>query len=113
MLLRIDENVEIDMSYITCAEYQLFIDEKLETGEHRQPDHWTSYRFPPGDAKKSIIGIRFSDAEEFCEWLNQQQSPLGFKYRLPTLAEVEESPVAEKQVGCWCFDGEQRMQVTK
>jgi hypothetical protein len=27
MLLRIDDHVEIDMSYITCAEYQLFIDE--------------------------------------------------------------------------------------
>ena len=33
MLLRIDEKVEIDMSYITCAEYQLFIDEKLKAGE--------------------------------------------------------------------------------
>ena len=108
-LLRIDENVEIDMSYITCAEYQLFIDEKLKAGEYRQPDHWTSYRFPTGDAKKPITGIRASDAEEFCEWLTQQQSALGFKYRLPTLAEVEEYPITEKQVGCWCFDGEQRI----
>ena len=108
-LLRIDENVEIDMSYITCAEYQLFIDEKLKADEHRQPDHWTSYRFPHGDAKKSITGVRFSDGEEFCKWLTQQQSTLGRKYRLPTLAEVEEYPVTEKQVGCWCFDGEQRI----
>ncbi len=109
MLLRIDENVEIDMSYITCAEYQLFIDEGLKANEHRQPDHWKSYRFPPGDAKKPITGVRSSDAKEFCEWLNQQQSVLGFKYRLPTLAEVEEYPVTEKQVGCWCFDAEQRI----
>lgn len=108
-LLRIDENVEIDMTYITCAEYQLFIDEKLKVGEHRQPDHWTSYRFPPGDAKKPITGIRFSDTEEFCEWLTQQQSELGFKYRLPTLSEVKEYPVIENQVGCWCFDGQQRI----
>jgi len=34
---------------------------------------------------------------------------LRFKYRLPTLAEVEEYPVTEKQVGCWCFDAEQRI----
>jgi len=109
MLLRIDENIEIDMSYITCAEYQLFIDEKLKAGKHRQPDHWTSYRLLPGDAKKPIAGVRSSDAEEFCEWLNQQQSAQGFKYRVPTLAEVEEYPVTEKQIGCWCFDGEQRI----
>ena len=108
-LLRIDENVEIDMSYITCAEYQLFIDEKLKADEHRQPDHWTSYRFPHGDAKKSITGVRASDAEEFCKWLTQQQSVPIFKYRLPTLAEVQEYPVTEKQVGYWCFDGEQRI----
>ncbi len=108
-LLRIDENVEIDMSYITCAEYQLFIDQRLKAGGHRQPDHWKSYRFPPGDAQKPITGVRSSDAKEFCEWLNHQQSVLGFKYRLPTLAEVEEYPVTEKQVGCWCFDGEQRI----
>ena len=31
-LLRIDENLEIDTSYITCAEYQLFIDAQ-KTGE--------------------------------------------------------------------------------
>ena len=108
-LLRIDENVEIDMSYITCAEYQLFIDEKLKADEHRQPDHWKSYRFPPGGAQKPITGVRSSDAKEFCEWLTQQQSAPIFKYRLPTVAEVEEHPVTEKQVGCWCFDGEQEI----
>ena len=108
-LLRIDENVEIDMSYITCAEYQLFIDEKLKAGECRQPDHWTSYRFPPGDAKKPITGVRANDAQEFCEWLTQQQSVLEFKYRLPTLAEIEEYPATGKQLECWCFGGEQRI----
>ena len=108
-LLRIDENVEIDMSYITCAEYQLFIDEKLKVRAHRQPDHWKSCRFPPGDAKKIITGVRSSDAKEFCEWLTRQQSAPIFKYRLPTVAEVKEHPVPEKQVGCWCFDREQRI----
>ncbi|WP_445250736.1 SUMF1/EgtB/PvdO family nonheme iron enzyme [Microcoleus sp. OTE_8_concoct_300] len=109
MLLRIDENVHIDMSYITCAEYQLFIDEKLKADEHCQPDHWKSYRFPPGDAQKPITGVRSSDAKEFCEWLTQQQSAPIFKYRLPTVAEVKEHPVTEKQVGGWCFDGKQRI----
>lgn len=108
-LLRIDDNVEIDTSYITCAEYQLFIDEKLKVGEHRQPDHWTDYRFPLGDSKKPITGVRASDAKEFCEWLTQRDSALGFTYRLPTLAEVHKYQASEKQVGCWCKDGEKNV----
>jgi hypothetical protein len=108
-LLRIDENAEIDMNYITCAEYQLFIDEKLTSGEHRQPEHWTSNRFPPGEAKKPIVGVRASYAQEFCDWLTEQYSVLGFRYRLPTLTEVEEYPLTEGQVGCWCTDGEKKV----
>ncbi|NER99273.1 MAG: NACHT domain-containing protein [Symploca sp. SIO1B1] len=103
-LVRIEENVEIDLSYITYAEYQLFIDDKRQAGKNRQPDHWQNYRFPPGDAQKPITGIRASDAEEFCEWLTQQQSALGFRYRLPTLEEAEENPATEQQIGCWCND---------
>ncbi|NET59986.1 MAG: SUMF1/EgtB/PvdO family nonheme iron enzyme [Symploca sp. SIO2E6] len=105
-LVRIKENVEIDLSYITCAEYQLFIDEMREVGKNRQPDYWQDYRFPPGDVRKPITGVRVSDAEEFCAWLTQQQSILGFRYRLPTLAEVEENPATEKHIGCWCNGGE-------
>ena len=108
-LLRIDENVEIDMDYITCAEYQLFIDEKLISGEHRQPDHWISDRFPPGEARKPIVGVRGSYAEEFCDWLTQQYSVLGFRYRLPTLDEVEEYPLTEREIGYWCRHGKKNV----
>lgn len=104
-LLRIDDNVGIDMRYITCAEYQLFIDEKREAGENRQPDHWESYIFPSKDAKKPITGVRASDAEAFCEWLTHHHSLPGFRYRLPTLSEAEEHRAIEKQIGCWCNDG--------
>ncbi|NES19514.1 MAG: formylglycine-generating enzyme family protein [Symploca sp. SIO3E6] len=103
-LVRIDDHVEIDLSYITCAEYQLFIDEKRQAGVNRQPDHWQDYGFPLGDARKPITGVRASDAEEFCNWLTQQQSTLGFRYRLPTLAEAKENPAKELQIGCWCED---------
>ncbi|MEH1841520.1 MAG: SUMF1/EgtB/PvdO family nonheme iron enzyme [Nostoc sp.] len=108
-LFQIEQNVAIDKSYITCSEYQLFIDEKLKVGEHRQPDHWTSYRFPPGDATKPVTGVRASDAEEFCEWLTQHNSTPGFKYRLPTLTEAENYSVNETQIGCWCKDGEKKV----
>ncbi|NEQ65271.1 MAG: SUMF1/EgtB/PvdO family nonheme iron enzyme [Symploca sp. SIO2D2] len=114
-LVRIEENVEIDLNYITCAEYQLFIDEMRQAGENRQPDHWQDYIFPREDALKPITGVRASDAEEFCAWLTQRKSTLG-RYRLPTLAEAEENTLAEaeensateQQIGCWSNDeGEQ------
>jgi len=97
-LVPIDEHVEIDLNYITCAEYQFFMNEKC------QPDHWKNYRFPPGDAQKPITGVRASDAEKFCQWLTQLHSNLGFRYRLPTLTEVEKYPVTEQKIGCWCKD---------
>ena len=41
-LLRIDEYREIDTGFITCAEYQLFINAKKKEGIQRQPEHWST-----------------------------------------------------------------------
>ena len=105
-LLRLDEKTEIDRSYISCAEYQLFIDQMRARREEHQPDHWPSDRFPPGDAKEPIAGVRASDAVAFCQWLTQEHATPGFRYRLPTEAEANAHPVVETQVGCWCHLGE-------
>lgn len=102
-LIRIDETTEIDNSLITCAEYQLFIDEKRNKGENRHPDHWQGYRFPQGDAAKPIAGIRASDAEEFCQWLTARSAT---RYRLPTAIEAENHPIQAQDVGYWCGDGD-------
>ena len=51
-LLQLDGYRYIDTDYITCAEYQLFIDAKQKVGIQRQPDHWPTYHFAPGDAQK-------------------------------------------------------------
>jgi hypothetical protein len=110
MLLRLDENVEIDMSYITCAEYQLFIDEKFGAGETRQPDHWKETKFLRGHATQPITGVRVSDAIEFCQWLTQQHSSPDFRYRLPTLEEVIRYPITHEyksKLGCWCTNGQE------
>ncbi|HAG85329.1 MAG TPA: hypothetical protein DCL61_30340 [Cyanobacteria bacterium UBA12227] len=103
-LLRIDDKHQIDLTYITCAEYQLFIDEKLKAGKFHQPDHWKINRFQPGDAIKPITGIRASDAEAFCKWLTQRHSPEEFRYRLPTLTEAQTYKIQHKQLGCWYQD---------
>ncbi len=66
--VRIDEEFEIDNICITCAEYQLFLD---ETGKSRQPQHWQSKRFLCGNAKKPITGISWENALRFCAWLGE------------------------------------------
>jgi hypothetical protein len=100
-LLRIDDDREIDMEYIICAEYQLFIDEQRKQGIYRQPDHWQTDRFVAGTANSPITGVRGSDAEEFCQWLSKQNTG---QYRLPQCSEVVEHPNAQTTVGSWCVD---------
>src|SRR3989304_128492 len=79
---RIDENTYIDDTLVTCAEYQLFIDEMHEQGKYYQPDHWNSYNFPAGHAREPVLGVRHSDAVEFCEWLTRREDR-RWQYHLP------------------------------
>jgi hypothetical protein len=85
---RIDEITYIDDTLVTCAEYQLFIDEMCEQGKYYQPDHWTSYQFPAGQAREPILGVRHSDAGAFCEWLAGREKG-DWKYRSPTMQEAD------------------------
>jgi hypothetical protein len=82
-MIRIDENTYIDDTLVTCAEYQLFIDEMREQGKYFQPDHWTSYKFPEGQARSPVVGVRFKDAETFCKWLTERETK-EWLFRLPT-----------------------------
>lgn len=84
---RIDEDTYIDDTLVTCAEYQLFIDEMYKQGKCYQPDHWASLQFPAGHAHFPVVGIRFSDATRFCQWLSQRENE-KWKFRLPSLREV-------------------------
>jgi hypothetical protein len=93
-MIRIDENTYIDDTLVTCAEYQLFIDEMREQGKYYQPDHWTSYKFPAGQARAPIVGVRFDDAEIFCSWLTIREAG-EWSFRLPTSAEAKKMPLSE------------------
>jgi hypothetical protein len=88
-MIRIDENTYMDDTLVTCAEYQLFIDEMREQGKYYQPDHWTSYQFAAGLARKPILGVRFSDAKAFCEWLSKREAG-EWLFRLPTSLEANQ-----------------------
>ena len=117
----IDENTKLDVSYISCAEYQLFIDEQPPAGGRcRQPDHWPGPRFAKGTALQPVAGIRADDAAEFCKWLtarDQSRSGLSSRFRLPTTIETESNPVQPQStealfrvlqstsIGTWCGGG--------
>lgn len=94
-LLRIDEDLEIDHSYITCAEYRLF----LNFFGGLDGVYW---KFSPfmGDVNKPITNIYLSEANRFCAWLIQnftQQNPLEKTtgYRLATETERLKFPIAD------------------
>lgn len=89
---RIDENTYIDDTLVTCAEYQLFIDEMREQEKYYQPDHWTSYQFPAGQAREPILGVRHSDAVAFCEWVTSREGK-EWKFRLLNQEEANAFPV--------------------
>jgi energy-coupling factor transporter ATP-binding protein EcfA2 len=64
--VRVDENLEQDSSYITCAEYQLFINDK----QYTPPQYWQKNKFISGDAKKTVTGLNKRDTNRFCTWLS-------------------------------------------
>jgi formylglycine-generating enzyme required for sulfatase activity/energy-coupling factor transporter ATP-binding protein EcfA2 len=106
-LLRVDETLAITQDYITCAEYQLFIDEKVSSSQH----------FQPGTAKQPITGLCLEDVLEFCSWLNEKARSWNGSteilsayeggerisyYRLPTAMESQSyGATATPKLGNW------------
>jgi len=106
MFKRIDDTTEIDTDFITCAEYQLFLDEMRAQEKYYQPDHWTAYTFfettPKLSATDLVLGVRVKDAKVFVNWLNKREKAA---YRLPTPTEAKEFPTNMKSVATWCYEG--------
>jgi hypothetical protein len=106
-MVQLDEDRYADNALITHAEYQLFLDEFQAQGKYHQPDHWSGYQFPIGQELEPVVGVRFSDAVAFCEWLTQRE--LGRWYYLlpqkgePSLNDLSGSNQAElaEGVGYW------------
>jgi energy-coupling factor transporter ATP-binding protein EcfA2 len=85
-MVYVKEGVYGDTSLVTCAEYQIFIDEQRAQGRYYQPDHWNSASFPTGSGQAPILGMRRSDALAFCNWLTARDKE-GWHYRLPLAGE--------------------------
>jgi len=104
-LARTYRDTWIDQTYITCSEYQLFINDGLRYSQNRQPDHWSNSRFPAGSSLEPVKGVRPSDALMFCTWLNRRNPWLGFTYSLPTIHDVTKYSDTIEAIGCWCLNG--------
>jgi len=105
-MYQIDGNTFIDDSLVTCAEYQLFVDEMREQGQFFQPEHWTTCQLPAGQARAPIFGVRPSDAKAFCEWLTQREGG-EWRFRLPTSDEAADYPIQTHNgppSGFWTLD---------
>lgn len=89
-LQRIDDHTFADVSLVTNAEYQLFIDAEFAAGRVRVPDHWTESRFAPGTATDPVLGVRGVDAIAFCEWLTHRDGG-DWILRPPSIEETIDS----------------------
>ena len=85
----ISEETFKDTKLITCAEYQIFLDEKGTRNLYYRPDHWPDNHFPQGQGRAPILGVRPSDAIAFCDWLTKREVG-GWYYRLPKASEIED-----------------------
>ena len=102
--VKINSNLEIDPSYITCAEYQLFIDEKRGDQFYYQPSHWQEFTFPKGQEQFPIVGVHYKDARAFCEWLNKQDPK--HIYYLPEAKSIKDFPIKRRiNVSPWLNNG--------
>jgi energy-coupling factor transporter ATP-binding protein EcfA2 len=87
-MMRVDEDRYIDQSFVSHAEYQIFLDESRRQNHYFQPDHWEGYTFLAGRGQRPVVGVRPADAVAFCEWLTTRDQS-EWRYRLPRKNEIE------------------------
>lgn len=68
----------VDRYEVTNIQYSRF----LESTGRKAPSYWVGGVFPEGQADYPVIGIRWGDANAYCEWADK---------RLPTEAEWEKA----------------------
>lgn len=100
-LYMIDDRTHIDLNPITCAEYQMFLDEMQQEDRFFHPDHWTMNSFSRGQSREPISGVRPEDAAAYCNWLTNKYGKQA-KYRLPTLREAEVHVGGFARFSTWC-----------
>jgi len=85
-MVAVDKETLVDPTYVTHAEYQLFLDGARIEGRFHQPDHWSQWRFPVDQGLTPVVGLRPSDVEAFCQFLSQRYP--GRYFRPPNEGEL-------------------------
>ncbi len=107
-LHRIDYRREIDLGFVSAAEYQLFVDDARGGAVSCLPDHWLGPHFPPGEGGLPVRGVRAEDAGRFVAWLSQRQGG-PWTFRLPTPDEARRFVAdAAGPMAAWCQSGDFR-----
>ncbi len=86
---RLDDDIYRDVSPITNAEFQLFVDGNAQY----TPYHWLGRHFRSGSGKMAVGGVTEDAAVEFCRWLTKQQTNQQFQYRLPMAGEIQQAGI--------------------
>ena len=106
-MIHLKDETYMDTSLITCAEYQIFLDQQQSLGHYFHPNHWSLYRFATTWGSQPILGICPSAAKAFCNWLTERETG-PWRYRLPMLSELDrESPILSNlpsRIGFWLSD---------
>lgn len=95
------ENSEILNSYITVGEFEDFI-KKQDENQLTFPLSYYEKIFEERGAP--VAGVHLFDAEKFCESLDDEYK--DYKYKIPGYKQVNENPIENSKIGCWCHDNE-------
>jgi hypothetical protein len=99
-VIRIDEKQAVDVSLLTNAEYQLFINDALAQGKRHVPAHWSENHYPAGRGSLSVLGVSIKDVKAFCAWLTDLLND-GYHYTIPLKIEAKHIPMeVDSEISC-------------
>ncbi len=111
-MVYLHDDVYVDASLVSCAEYQLFLNDQSVQGRYYHPWHWRTASFQPGQGREPILGVQPLDAQVFCDWLTTRENGL-WHYHLPGKDELvlitphlDKAAWSRHDIGFWVNEDE-------
>lgn len=106
-VIRIHEGQAVDVSLITNAEYQLFIDEYLAQDHAERPIGVYERQYESGQGGLPAFGLNVDEVQAFCSWLTDALDD-GYEYTIPQMGDAEHIPMKSEahimRAGYWVRD---------